>query len=168
VAENAGRAVAVVYGTVTASDAAALTVRVGRALKGQVANPVRVFAGPSRVGGPGTAVATSVDYTAAVGSEHVLYLIRGADGQLETNACIGSHAGPPDAAELAFFGAGSASSAAPQASVAPATDAPATPVPAPATPLPATGPWAVLVLAILGGAALVVLRRARGEIRSGA
>jgi hypothetical protein len=103
VAENAGRAVAVVYGTVTASERGAITLRVDRALKGQLDSPVRVLLGPSRVSIPGIAVATSIDYRATVGSDHVLYLIRGSDGQLETNACIGSHPGPPDAAELTFF-----------------------------------------------------------------
>jgi hypothetical protein len=104
VADNAGRAVAVVYGTVTASDRDAITLRVDRALKGQVGSPVRVHLGPSRISIPGIAVATSIDYAATVGSDHVLYLIRGSDGQFETNACNGSHAGPPDAAELTFFG----------------------------------------------------------------
>lgn len=103
VADNAGRAVAVVYGTVTASDRGAITLRVDRALRGQVGSPVRVLLGPSRVNIPGIAVATSIDYAATVGSDHVLYLIRGSDGELETNACNGSHAGPPNAAELTFF-----------------------------------------------------------------
>ena len=104
VADNAGRAVAVVYGTVTASGGGAITLRVDRALKGEVGSPVRVHLGPSRVSIPGIAVATSIDYRATVGSDHVLYLIRGSDGQLETNACNGSHAGPPDPYELGFFG----------------------------------------------------------------
>lgn len=103
--ERAARAAAVVYGAVTATDAASLTLRIDRSLKGQLAGSVRIFVGPGRGGASGTAVATSVDYRVAVGSDQVLYVIRGDDGALETNACIGSHSGPPDAEEIAFFGA---------------------------------------------------------------
>ncbi len=101
--ENAARAEAVVYGTVTQVSASAVTdvsagaatLRVDRVLKGQVGSSVRVF---------GIAGLTTIDYRAELGSDHVLYLARRADGQLETNACVGSHAGPPDASEGAFFG----------------------------------------------------------------
>lgn len=109
VAENAGHAVAVVYGTVTSASGETVTLRVDRALKGSVGRTLVAFVGPGRGGAGGTAVATSVDYAAKVGSDHVLYLVRGEDGQLETNACIGSHAGPPNPDELAYFGAGTAS-----------------------------------------------------------
>lgn len=163
VAENVARAVVVVYGTVTEGGGGALTFRVDRTLKGQVGGTVRVFVGPGRGGGGGTAVATSVDYpdigrSAGVGSDHVLYLIRGGDGQLETNACIGSHAGPLDAAELAFFGAGTTPS------VVPATPPPVAPdvsIPPPAGPQI----WPLLLLAILG--ATLILFRTRSRLRNG-
>jgi hypothetical protein len=106
VAENGARAIVVVHGTVTRSSEGAVTLRVVSVLKGEADSEIRAFLGPERGGRGGTAVATSVDYTAPVGSEHVLYLIRGQDGQLETNACIGSHPGAPDAAEISYFGAG--------------------------------------------------------------
>jgi len=102
--ENAARAEAVVYGTVTQVsgsavtdvNASATTLRVDRVLKGQVGGSVvRVF---------GMAGLSTIDYRAELGSAHVLYLTRRADGELETNACVGSHAGPPDASEVAFFG----------------------------------------------------------------
>jgi hypothetical protein len=113
VSENAGRAVAVVYGVVTSVEPGALVLQVDRVLKGQAPRSIRVFVGPGRPRVPGTAVATSVDYPglggpAAVASDHVLYLFHGPDGQLETNACSGSHPGAPDGAELAFFGIGRA------------------------------------------------------------
>jgi hypothetical protein len=168
VADSADRAVAVVYGTVTASGEGALTVRVERVLKGQVAASIRVFVGPGRHGPGGTASATSIDYPdlsrpAAVGSDHVLYLTRGSDGQLETNACIGSHAGPPDAAELAFFAAGSASSALPATPVPPAPEAPERLVFVHGDPsalaVLADALWPVLALLILAGVTFAVLRR---------
>jgi hypothetical protein len=159
VGENAARAEAVAYGTVTSTERGAIIVRVDRVLKGQVAGTLRVFVGPGRGGAAGSAIATSIDYPdlrgpAAVGSDHVLYLIRGSDGQLETNACIGSHPGQPDAAELTYFGAGTS--------------------PAPASPLPrtASGPdpslslldvpalWlSAILLAIFGGAMVMIRRR---------
>jgi hypothetical protein len=105
VADNAARAVAVVYGTVTATGGGSLTMRVDRVLKGDIRTPVQVFVGPAR-GGAFAPTVTSVDYSATVGSDQVLYLIRGTDGELETNACIGSHPGRPDARESAFFGPG--------------------------------------------------------------
>jgi hypothetical protein len=164
VAENAARAVAVVYGTVTASGQGALTMRVDRVLQGQVGGETKVFVGPGRVGVPGAAAATSVDYpgmssAAAVGSDHVLYLVRGGDGQLETSACTGSHSGPPDADELAFF-ATAGPSGTPQA---PASAAPATPVVVHGDPstlnVPISAIWPLLVLLLLAGAMLLVLRR---------
>lgn len=163
VAENAARAVAVIHGTVTESGGGALTLRIDRTLKGPVGGTVRVFVGPGRGGGGDTAVATSIDYPGLgprpvrVGSDHVLYLIRGGDDQLETSACIGSHAGPPDAAELALFGSATAPSVLPGTLPPAATDVP-----------PAAGPqiWPLLLLAILGGAALILFRR-RSSLRSG-
>ena len=121
IAENAARAVAVVYGAVTGAESGAVILRVDKVLKGQVATPLRVFLGPSRGGGAGPVAITSVDYgPAQVGSDHVLYVVRGSDGQLETNACIGSHAGPPDSGEVTYFGAGtSAASPAPSQNAAP-------------------------------------------------
>lgn len=121
VAENAGRAVAVVYGTVTSGDYSRATVRVDRVLKGSVGSTVTTYLGPMRGGG-----ASSIDYTAGVGTDHVLYLVRGADGQLETNACIGSHPGAPTAEENAYFGAGSAPSGT-SATAAPSPTGPAAP-----------------------------------------
>ena len=103
--ENASRAIAVVSGTVTSIDGAVMTVRVAQVLKGDVHTPLRVFVGPSRGAG-----ATSVDYAATVGSEHVLYLTRGSDGALETNACAGSHAGALTGEEQSVFGPGVAPS----------------------------------------------------------
>jgi len=104
--EQAALAMAVIHGTVADASGGALTVRVDRVFKGDAATPIRVFVGPGRGVG-----ATSVDYAAASGSEQMLYLIHGTDGELETNACIGSHPGPATAEELAYFGAGTAPTA---------------------------------------------------------
>ncbi len=104
--DRASAAVAVVHGTVIAAGGGTLTVRLDRVFKGDAATPVRVFVGPSRGVG-----ATSVDYTAEPGSDQMLYLIRGADGELETNACFGNHAGPATGEELAQFGPGTAPTA---------------------------------------------------------
>jgi hypothetical protein len=149
VAENAARAVAVVYGTVTASSGSALTIRIDRVLKGDIQTPARVFVGPARGGGLAPVV-TSVDYPATVGSDHVLYVVRGSDGELETNACVGSHAGRPNDNETAFFGAGTAPAAQPDATPA--------------------GLTAAVALAALALAALALLfvrwRRVRVQARS--
>jgi outer membrane lipoprotein SlyB len=153
VAENANRATAVVYGTVTDAGGGAVTLRVDRVLKGQVGATIRAFVGPGRGGGGGTPVATSIDYSAAAGSDHVLYLMRVADGQLEANACNGSHAGPPDPAELAFFG-NSTSPSAPSV----------TPGPAVGEALPGVqiaSIWPAAAIVLLGGATLIALRRRR-------
>ncbi len=123
-AENGARAEVVVYGTATDVSGGAVTLSVDRVLKGQVGSSVRVFYGPGRGGFGGT----SIDYSPDLGSDHVLYIGRGADGQLETNVCIGSHPGPPDASEVTFFGL-SSSSAAPSATSAPAVE-PVVPAPA--------------------------------------
>lgn len=106
VAENTARAAVVVHGTVTSASGGAITLRVDRVLKGSAGAILTVYAGPQRGGSGGTAVATSVDYSAEVSTDHVIYAVRAEDGQLETNACIGSHAGAPTAEEAAFFGAG--------------------------------------------------------------
>lgn len=145
VSENAGRAVAVVYGTVTDAGGGTITLHVDRVLKGSAGGTVTVNVGPGRDpdGAGGTAVATSVDYDAKVGSDHVLYLIEGEDGQLETNACIGSHAGAPTAEEVAYFGAAT--------SPGPATPTPAPEIQRDVTPVPA-GPdpvWPALVIVLL-------------------
>lgn len=165
-ADNAARAVAVVHGSVTSVENGALTLRVVRVLKGPVDATLLVFVGPGRRAA-GAGGVTSVDYpdmstTVQVGSDHVLYLYRGSDGALETNACTGSHAGPPTADEVAYFGAGTS----PGGSTTPApTSAPGT-TPAPATVSEAPAPvvqisaiWPLLILAIVGGATILVLRR---------
>lgn len=150
--ERTARAVAVVYGSVTATDMASLTLRVDRSLKGQLAGAVRVFVGPGRGGVAGTAVATSIDYRASVGTDHVLYVIRGDDGALETNACIGSHAGAPDADEIAFFG--SISPGAPAVSPQPGSAPDAAP---PSVRVELAG--VLLAAALLAGVTALLLRR---------
>lgn len=155
--ENAERAVAVLYGSVTGQGQGSVTVRVDLALKSSVTSPVIFFMGPGRTD-TGGAVFTSVDYEAKLGSDHVFYLIRGADGQLETNACIGSHAGRPTPAESAYF----APAASPEASAPdPAgqrepAQASATPVAtgAPATATPSPALLGMLGLAVLGALAI--------------
>lgn len=112
VAENAERAETVVYGTVTGQGPGSVTLRVDSVLKGSAPQVLGVFVGPGRGGSAGQTVMTSVDYDAPPGTSHVLYLIRGEDGQLETSACIGSHAGAPTAEETARFGPGTAPTAA--------------------------------------------------------
>lgn len=162
-AENAARAVAVVYGRVASEGAGTVTLTVDRVLKGTASSPLVVFLGPGRAAPGGPMVFTSVDYNAELGTDHVLYLIRGADGQLETSACIGSHAGSPTTEELAFFGAGAS-----PAPATPATQSQATPaqVPseAPVEVRPSTGVvtslWpGLLVLALAGAAGLIVVTR---------
>lgn len=154
-AENAARAEAVVYGTVTRASGGAVTLRVDRVLKGQVGQTVRVYVGPGRGGSGGTAVATSVDYQAAVGSDHVIYVARAADGQLETNACIGSHPGAPTAEEVAFFGLGASPPAASAGVSAPEplADRPLS--------VPGAAILSVLALATLRGVAALLIRERR-------
>lgn len=114
VEENAERAVAVVYGRVTERTDHTITVEVERVLKGSADGTIVVLLGPGRDG-----AFTSVDYSGsermgeapAIGSDHVLYLVEGQDGALETNACGGSHPGPPAADEEAYFGSGEPSDA---------------------------------------------------------
>ena len=153
-ADNAARAVAIAYGTVTEASAGAVTLQVSRVLQGKLGSTVRLFVGPGRGGVAGTAVGTSVDYGPEVGTDHVLYLVRGADGQLETNACIGSHAGPPDASEVTFFGPAAPSGA---PSVAPTpTGGPV--VAAPSVIAPATSGALLVVIIVIGVATLLTLR----------
>ena len=156
VADNAARADVVVYGTVTSAGGGAVTLRVDRVLKGQVGTEIRTFVGPGRGGGGGTAVATSIDYSAAVGSDHVLYIVRAADRELETNACIGSHAGPPDAAERAHFGAATSPTG---GSITPARSA--APVTVQEVPLPVAenSPILPVILGLLAAAMVLLLRR---------
>lgn len=170
-AENAARAVAVVHGTVTATTAGAATVRVDRVLKGAVAPTITVFLGPARpAGAVGIGAVSSVDYPAKVGTEHVFYAIRGDDGQLETNACIGSHPGAPSADENAYFGAAGSppETAGPPAAV----DAAAT-TPAPEAPAVAGvgAVWPLLSGLIIVAVSLVAAlqaRRARTRLGGGA
>ncbi|MGH2449980.1 MAG: hypothetical protein ACRDGE_01670 [Candidatus Limnocylindria bacterium] len=109
-AENAADADAVVHGRVVelrggppgalgGVGAAELVVAVERVFKGEVGATIVV-----RVG-PGDGAATSVDYIAGFGTEHVLYLT-GGDGGWTTNICTGSHEGPPTPEETAAFGTG--------------------------------------------------------------
>ena len=60
--------------------------------------------GVSVQNGPSDGVATSVDYRAATG-DHVLYL-QGTGRGFTTNACSGSHPGPPTADEMHLLGPG--------------------------------------------------------------
>jgi hypothetical protein len=153
-AENASRATAVIYGTVTSAGNGSITLRVDRVLKGTAGPTALVFLGPGRGGTGGAVAVTSVDYAAAVSTDHLLYLIRGADGQLETNACIGSHPGQPTPDEAAFFGAGIAPVASPEA---PPQTAPS------ATFVRIVWPW--LVALLVGAGALWVVLRRRSSIR---
>ncbi|MBI4348333.1 MAG: hypothetical protein HY553_15940 [Elusimicrobia bacterium] len=162
ITENAARAVAVVYGTVTGTEPGAVIMRVEKVLKGQAATPLRVFVGPGRSAGSGQVVFTSVDYgPAPVGSDHVLYVISGSDGQLETSACIGSHAGPPDPIEVTYFGVGTfAASVAPSPNAPSASAVAATPPPdeVAAAPIGGTETFrTVLVVSALGAGAVAVL-----------
>jgi hypothetical protein len=150
-ADNTARAVAVIHGAVTQAGGGALTVRVDRVLKGQASAEIRVFVGPAR------GAATSVDYAATQGSDHVLYLIRGSDGQLETNACIGSHSGQATADETATFGT--------VGSPAPGSRTELAPIPGTAFPsiIDLAPLW--LALGVVGAAAVtLVLRRRRAHI----
>lgn len=113
--EQARRADAVVYGRVVAMEGPPAGppsryahVEVERVLKGSVPARIGVALGPGaeRGTGPGAPVATSVDYTVQRGEDHTLYLKRYTPGGFSTDACAGSHAGPPTADETAFFGAG--------------------------------------------------------------
>jgi hypothetical protein len=146
-ADRGALAVAVIHGTVASVGGGALTLRVDRVFKGVAATPLRVFVGPARGVG-----ATSVDYTAASGTDQMLYLITGLDGELETNACIGNHSGPATAEELAYFGAG----------VAPTAGSLEILVQLTGNHPPSVADfaaWAGLALVLIGAGAVIVARR---------
>lgn len=103
VADLVQRADVIAYGRITATGftGSPLTFRPSTLYKGKVeGGAVTVQAGPSSGAG-----ATSVDYRAAGGSDHTLYLRRSGD-LIATDACSGSHPGYPTAQELAVFGHG--------------------------------------------------------------
>lgn len=121
-ADQAARAEVIVVGTVTetrqtfAAATGVIRFRPERVLKGTLTKVVQVYLGPSR----GSAV-TSVDYTAATrGETHTLYLRSVGGESYETDACSGSHAGPPTGDEEKLFGAGTLVAAATDDSVSPA------------------------------------------------
>jgi hypothetical protein len=119
-AEQAERADAIVYGRVTGMEgppgipARFVFVDVERVLKGSVVAQIGVAIGPGAEGGVSSApTATSVDYPMDRGTDHTLYLKQTAPAGYETNACSGSHPGPPTADEERLFGAGRAPDRAP-------------------------------------------------------
>lgn len=85
-------------------------VQVERVLKGGVPARISVGIGPGTESGPspGGPAAASVDYDMERGTDHTLYLEQRAPAGFTTNACSGSHAGPPNAEEERFFGPGNA------------------------------------------------------------
>ncbi len=117
--DDADRADAVVYGRVTGFEGPPgrpsrfMFVRVERVLKGAAYERIGVGLGPESAGGGGPA-ATSVDYQAGNGTDHVLYLKRHAPAGYATDACSGSHPGPLTDDEQALFGAGRAPDRTPQ------------------------------------------------------
>lgn len=114
VSEQAGRADAVVYVRVLSLEGSPVGppsrfafVQVERVLKGSVADRIGVGLGPgSEAGGAGGPVATSIDYQMQRGTDHTLYLKQHAPAGYTTDACTGSHPGPPNAEEEGIFGAG--------------------------------------------------------------
>ena len=112
----------VAHGVVTAFEGGptanrrALIVRLERVYKGSAPAMVFVSAGPGGEGGgaPGTVVATSVDYRADLGTDHTFYLKRQAPAGFSTDACSGSHQGPPTDEELRLLGAGQPPEAGPR------------------------------------------------------
>ncbi|MEP6693789.1 MAG: hypothetical protein ABJB39_04025 [Chloroflexota bacterium] len=144
VAERAGLAEVVVYGTVTetrqtfAPASGVIGFRPERFLKGTLPGEVQIYLGPTKGG-----AITSVDYQAAQrGEAHTLYLRSSDQGAWLTDACSGSHPGAPTPEETAFFGTGTA---APPAA------------PKDNTPLAA---GALIIAAIALGAAVLVRRQA--------
>lgn len=137
-ADQLARADVVAYGTLVsirmtvAPASPVVTFRPERVFKGALDGDVEVFFGPTHGG-----AVTSVDYAGAPPQTHTLYLRR-VDGGYETTACDGSHEGAPTAQEAAALGAGAAVGTAAQPS-----------------------PLAPLVVAGLGGAAILVLLRVR-------
>jgi hypothetical protein len=119
-AERTERADAIVYGRVTGAEGPPgvpprfVFVNVGRVLKGSVVAQIGVAIGPGAEGGVSSApTASSVDYPMDRGTDHTLYLKQTAPAGYETNACSGSHQGPPTADEERLFGAGRAPDRAP-------------------------------------------------------
>lgn len=112
--ERIGGTDVVAHGIVTAFEGGplanrrALVVRLERVYKGSAPAMVKVSAGPGGEGGgaPGTVVATSVDYQADLGTDHTFYLKRRAPAEFSTDACSGSHPGPPTDEEVRLLGAG--------------------------------------------------------------
>ncbi len=106
-ADQAGRADVVVFGTVTsvrmtfAPASPVVTFRPERVLKGTLTKSVQVYLGPTHGG-----AVTSVDYQAASPQQHTLYLRDAHDGSFETDACSGSHEGAPTGDEEKLLGAG--------------------------------------------------------------
>lgn len=119
--QRIARADAVVFGRVVSFEGGpvanrrALFVTVERVYKGSAVDRIFVSAGPGGEGGgaPGTVVATSVDYTAELGSEHTFYLKQHSPAGFSTDACSGSHEGDLTAEERAALGAGRAPDRAP-------------------------------------------------------
>jgi hypothetical protein len=106
--EQAAAADVVVYGTVTetrqtfAAAGGVIRFLPQRLLKGTLPGEIQVYLGPTKGG-----AITSVDYEAVTrGQGHTLYLRAAGDGNWQTDACSGSHAGQPSFGEVAFFGAG--------------------------------------------------------------
>ena len=110
VAQRVARADAVVWGTVTGGggrlgEGRTLMVSVRTVYKGSVPDRISVRVGPEIPGlGPGQSGATSVDYSAAPGTSHTLYLKQHAPAGFSTDACSGSHEREPTADELVVLG----------------------------------------------------------------
>jgi len=81
-------------------------VRVERVYKGSAYGRIGVGIGPDTGSGGVSPAATSVDYQMATGTAHTLYLKQHAPAGYTTDACSGSHPGPPTAEEERFFGPG--------------------------------------------------------------
>lgn len=114
VAEQAERADAVVYARVSGFEGAPggppgrfAFVQVERVLKGSTYARIGVGVGPgSEGGGISGPAATSIDYQMERGTDHTLYLKQTAPAGFTTDACSGSHPGPPTAEEERLFGPG--------------------------------------------------------------
>lgn len=106
-ADQVARADVIAYGSVSrpaqlpiSPPAREVRFRVERVFKGMASAEMNVAIGPD-----GGAIATSVDYQIDDGTAHTLYLRRTGDAY-STDACSGSHLGPPTAEETALFGGG--------------------------------------------------------------
>lgn len=91
ISERAQRADLIAYGRLNGD-----RFEIRQVLKGSATGTIVVRLGPEK------GVVTSVDYTAADGTDQTLYL-RLEDGEYVTDSCSGSHTGMPDAEERAFF-----------------------------------------------------------------